>query len=135
MPQRIALVQTSWRDVEPIADEIGRLFYTKLFELDPALRPLFRGELAIQQAKFMSMLGKLVHHLDNRQELAQLSALGQRHVGYGVQERDHQTLGTALIWALGQGLGERFTPEVRSAWVETYSELSHKMLETRSEEA
>lgn len=135
MSQRVLLVQTSWREAWPIADEVGRVFYDKLFELDPSLRPLFRGDLPTQQAKFMSMLNKLVQHLNNREELAQLTALGKRHIGYGVKVQDHQTLGTALIWALGQCLGERFTPEVRSAWVETYSELSQMMVEARTEKA
>jgi hypothetical protein len=35
------LVQESWMQVEPIADTAATLFYGRLFELDPSLRPLF----------------------------------------------------------------------------------------------
>ena len=40
-PEKISLVQSNWAAVEPIAPQAADLFYTKLFELDPALRKLF----------------------------------------------------------------------------------------------
>jgi len=39
-----ALVQTSFAQVRPIADAAAALFYRRLFELDPTLRPLFNGD-------------------------------------------------------------------------------------------
>ena len=45
---QIALVQTSFAQVLPIADDAAALFYTRLFELDPSLRPMFRGDMKEQ---------------------------------------------------------------------------------------
>jgi len=39
------LVQQSFARVEPIAETAAELFYGKLFELDPKLRALFKGDM------------------------------------------------------------------------------------------
>ena len=63
-----------------------------------------------------------------------VQALGQRHVGYGVQEQDYAVVGEALLWTLGQGLGEDFTDEVKQAWTETYTTLAGVMIEASKAE-
>jgi hypothetical protein len=40
-PEQTALVEASFRHVAPIAEPAAAIFYGTLFELDPALRPLF----------------------------------------------------------------------------------------------
>jgi hemoglobin-like flavoprotein len=55
--------------------------------------------------------------------------LGQRHVGYGVQSSHYQTVGEALLWTLGQGLGDKFTPAVEEAWTAAYLLLAATMQE------
>jgi len=40
-PEQARLVMDSWDKVAPIADLAADLFYGRLFELDPGLRPLF----------------------------------------------------------------------------------------------
>ena len=44
-PQQISLVTASWQKVMPISDTAAELFYGKLFEMDPALKPLFKGDM------------------------------------------------------------------------------------------
>ena len=41
--------------------------------------------------------------------------LGKRHVGYGVVDEHYDAIGTSLLQALGQGLGDAFTPDVKEA--------------------
>ncbi len=111
-----ALVQTSFAQVRPIADAAAALFYRRLFELDPTLRPLFNGDMEEQGRKLMEMIGLAVKGLDRPDTLLPaLAALGRRHAGYGVSERDYETVGEALIWTLEQGLGPSFTPDIREA--------------------
>eukprot|EP00970_Alexandrium_tamarense_P020370 scaffold15178_cov207-Alexandrium_tamarense.AAC.2 len=59
-PEDLSLVQTSWAKVVPIASVAADLFYTKLFELDPELRPLFPSDLADQKKKLMAMISVAV---------------------------------------------------------------------------
>lgn len=44
--EQIELVTESFEKIAPRADEAAALFYRRLFELDPGLRFLFKGDLA-----------------------------------------------------------------------------------------
>ena len=86
---QIELVQTTVAVIAPIADDAASLFYRRLFEIDPALRPLFRGDMAAQQRKLMYMLSAAVHGLPRLDRLIPaLEELGRRHLAYGVAD-DH----------------------------------------------
>src|SRR5215207_3167418 len=125
---QIRLVQDSFRQVIPIADAAAKLFYTRLFELDPSLEALFKGDMVEQGRKLMQMLGLAVVSLHRPEQiLSALRALGARHVAYGVREVDYDTVGRALLWALGQKLGDAFTLEVEAAWAEVYATLAAAM--------
>lgn len=123
------LVQDSFRtQVQPIADAAATLFYARLFELDPNLRPLFKTDPAVQRRALMAMLGTAINGLDHLDALVPVvENLGRRHQGYGVADRDYDTVGQALLDALQQGLGDGFTPEIRAAWAEAYTLLASVM--------
>jgi len=124
----IALVRGSWLDVLPIKDAAARLFYGRLFELDPSLRVMFKGDMVEQGRKLMAMIGAVVNSLDKLDPiLGTIEELGRRHVVYGVKEAHYDSVGSALIWTLGRGLGEAFTPAVRDAWLKAYATLATAM--------
>ena len=126
--EQIALVQASFREVVPIADAAAELFYARLFDLDPSLEALFKGDIAEQGRKLMQMIGLAVKSLDRlEQVLPAVQALGARHVAYGVRDKDYETVGRALLWTLKRGLGDAFTPEVEAAWAEVYATLAAAM--------
>jgi len=132
---QIALVRQSFALVEPIAATAAELFYGNLFEADPSLRSLFRGDMQAQGAKLMQMIAAAVSLLDKPETLMPvLRKLGARHAGYGVQTAHYDTVGAALIKTLEQGLGEHFTPEVRQAWLLVYGLISSTMLAAAAEQ-
>lgn len=127
-PEKIALVRSSWQQVLPIKDTAAALFYGRLFELDPKLRGMFKGDMVEQGRKLMMIINTAVTSLDNLGPiLGAVEDMGRRHVAYGVTEAHYDTVGSALIWALAEGLGEQFTPVVSDAWVETYTTLASAM--------
>jgi hemoglobin-like flavoprotein len=127
--QTIALVQTSFEKVLPIADVAADLFYTRLFELDPSLRPMFRADITEQKKKLMQMLTVAVRGLSRLDEIVPaVQALGRRHAGYHVKPEHYATVAAALLWTLEQGLAADFTPELREAWVEVYTVLANTMI-------
>ena len=127
-PEKIALVRGSWQKVLPIRDTAATLFYGRLFELDPSLRAMFKGDMAEQGSKLMTMINMVVMSLDNLGPLLErIEDLGRRHVGYGVTEAHYDTVGSALLWTLDKGLGEHFTPAIKSAWVDAYGTLASVM--------
>ena len=123
-----ALVQNSFATVATIAEDAAVLFYQRLFELDPSLRPMFRGDMTEQRKKLMQMLTAAVKGLDRLEQLVPVvKDLGRRHAGYGVEDRHYATVGEALIWTLEQGLGPAFTAEARAAWLAAYGLLAGVM--------
>lgn len=129
-PQQIVLVETTFEAVAKIKEQAADLFYKRLFELDPALRPLFRGDMKEQGRKLMATLGVAVSSLRNLEKIIPtVQALGANHATYGVKESDYQTVAAALLWALEQGLGPAFTPAVKEAWTATYMILAGVMIE------
>lgn len=126
--QQVALVQTSWEKVVPIADVAAGLFYQRLFELDPALKPMFTSDLKEQGKKLMQTITLVVRGIHELEKLLPaVQNLGRGHVGYGVQDSHYETVGTALLWTLEQGLGSGFTPDVKQAWARAYTILATAM--------
>jgi hemoglobin-like flavoprotein len=128
------LVQDSFVDISTIADDAAVLFYQRLFELDPALRPMFRGDMAEQRKKLMQMITAAVKGLDRLEQLVPVvQDLGRRHAGYGVQDSHYATVGEALLWTLAAGLGKAFTPEVKEAWAAVYGLIATTMQDAARE--
>jgi hemoglobin-like flavoprotein len=129
-----ALVQQSFAMIAPIADDAAALFYRRLFELAPELRPMFHSDMAEQRRKLMQMLSAAVKGLDRLEQLVPaVQDLGRRHQGYGVVEEHYETVGLALLWTLEKGLGEAFTFEVKQAWAAVYALLATTMKEAARE--
>jgi hemoglobin-like flavoprotein len=127
-PENQALVRDSFARIVPIAPQAAAMFYDRLFVLDPALKGLFKSDMQDQGRKLMAMIGTAVTNLDRLETIVpSVVALGRRHVTYGVKPEDYDTVAAALLWTLGQGLGEAFTPDVAAAWTETYSILATVM--------
>ena len=127
-PKQVELVQGSWKKVLPIADTAAAIFYRKLFELDPALKGLFKGDMKEQGRKLMAMISVAVTGLTRLDSIVPaVQDLGRRHVKYGVRDKHYDTVATALVFTLEKGLADAFTPEVKEAWVTTYGVLSKTM--------
>ena len=131
----IELVQGTFKQVAPIADKAAEIFYTKLFEKDPSLKPMFKGDMKDQGAKLMSMIGAATSGLNDLDKLIPVvQKLGRDHIGYGVEDKHYDTVGASLIETLDVGLGEAFTPEVKDAWTEVYTVLATTMKDAANAE-
>jgi hemoglobin-like flavoprotein len=129
-PGQIKIVQESFTQLAPYADEAGKIFYRRLFELAPAARQLFPADMAEQEQKLLTMLGWIVANLDDVDCLADaVRELGNRHRGYNVADWHYDKVGEALIMAIHDGLGPAFTVETREAWLAAYGVLAALMKE------
>ena len=130
--RQIELVQTSYQKVDAISEVAAGIFYTKLFELDPELKAtLFKHtDIKEQGKKLMNMIKMAVTGLSNLDKLVPaVQQLGQRHSGYGVEDRHYETVGGALVYTLGAGLGDQFDEELKEAWITCYTLLATTMKE------
>ena len=84
-PYQVILVKQSFERLRPISMVAAEIFYNRLFEIDPSLRGMFKGDMQRQGAMLMSMIDAAVRGLDNPNALVpMLKSLGARHSGYGV---------------------------------------------------
>ena len=125
---QITLVQDTFDKIRPISEKAAKLFYNRLFELDPSLKSLFKGDMKTQGKMLMQMLDYAVTGLDRLDTIVlAIQNLGIRHAGYGVKDEYYETVGEALLWTLEQSLGKDFTQDVKDAWTEAYKLLSDIM--------
>lgn len=128
-PSQIQLVRSNWALVAPSEAQVAALFYRHLLTLDPALRPLFTGDMTAQGEKLMTMIGAALSLLDRpAQLLPVLHSLGGRHRGYGVRESHYDVVGRALLQTLHDGLADAFTDDARSAWIAIYGFIATEMM-------
>jgi hemoglobin-like flavoprotein len=128
-PADVALVKSSFESVKPIAADAAALFYGRLFEIAPEVKPLFKGDIKEQGKKLMTTLAVVVNGLDNLPSiLPAASALAKKHVGYGVKPGHYAPVGAALLWTLERGLGAGWTPQLAAAWTSAYTTLSGFMI-------
>ncbi len=128
-PSQVDLIQESFKKVQPISDAAAALFYKRLFEIAPEVRPLFKRDITEQGRMLMAMLAAAVSLLRQPDKLIPaVEELGRRHAGYGVEAKHFVPVGQALIWTLEQGLGDAFTQETREAWLALYATVQDVML-------
>ena len=128
-PSQVALVQSSFAKVVPIADTAAALFYDRLFTIAPPVKQMFKDDMAEQGRKLMTTLAVVVNGLTNLNAiLPAASALARRHTSYGVKPSHYATVGEALLWTLEQGLGDAWNAEIASAWTAAYHTVSGFMI-------
>lgn len=135
-PAQKMLVQQSFAQIAPVADDAAALFYRRLFQLDPELRMMFPGDMTGQRKKLMQMLTAAVKGLDDLEQLVPVvQDLGRRHAGYGVTDTHYDIVRQALLWTLEKALGRAFTPDLRTAWFAVYTLLASTMKDAAREGA
>jgi hemoglobin-like flavoprotein len=127
-PREIKLVEESWAYIIKNVEGAAGLFYTRLFEQSPHLKPMFKENMREQERKLVAMITFAVSKLNNLDEIANdVKALGTRHKGYGVKDEYYNDVAGALLWTLEQGLGSKWNDEVKEAWTKVYVTLAEIM--------
>lgn len=127
-PDQVKLIKLSFAPMIGRKREAGKLFYQRLFEIAPDVKPMFKADIDAQAEKLMSTLGAMIGCLQDRPTFnAMLENLGQRHVGYGVQDEHYNKVRDALLWTLEKMLGVAFTDQARKAWTELYDTVASVM--------
>ena len=122
------LLRSSWDLLRPHSGAASSAFYERLFELEPSIRKLFRGDLEAQRIKLVHMLEWIMAHMEDDVILiAGLQQMGKRHAAYGVTADHYAPVGSALTHMFQHTLGADFTPDMEDAWISAYAFLSSEM--------
>ena len=124
----IGILRSSFARIASHKVDVASIFYERLFEVAPSVRPLFKADLRDQQQKLMIALVYVVQAVDDPQRLiGTLTTLGERHVAYGAKPEHYDVVGDTLLWTFEEILGDEFTPEVRDAWAAAYNLVANTM--------
>ena len=129
-PRQIELVKATFERAAALRPSLGERLYVKLFESQPELAQLFRGDPQHQAHAVVEMLDTIIGCLDVQDRVVPLVfELGRRHCGYGVRTRHYAAFGDALLGALQDELGDEFGTQERAAWQSAYQFMAEIMRE------
>lgn len=127
-PEQIRKVQENLAEVQRRRSDAGAVFYDRLFEIAPEVKPMFKGDRAEQERKLMKTLAVAVGALNDTPALTGvLLDLGRRHRGFGVRDEHYGPVGQALVWTLATVLGDDFDKEAEEAWTALYGSVRDVM--------
>lgn len=127
--EQAELIRTSYLALRQRLAPASVAFYEALFARAPALRAMFRDDLAGQGMKFMATLGTIIGAADDGAEAdARIDELGRGHKLMGVKTEHFIPMGEALIETLSAELGPDFTPAVEKAWRVAYAGIATRIV-------
>ncbi|NET51708.1 MAG: globin [Merismopedia sp. SIO2A8] len=128
---KIALLESSFEKVKPVANDFVASFYDNLFTDYPAAKPLFaHSDMKVQGGKLLKSLVFVVENLRKPGELTDaLKGLGARHVKYGALPEHYPLVGSSLLKTFEQYLKDDWTQPTKQAWVDAYGLITEVMLE------
>ncbi len=127
----IQLLEQSFEQIKPRADEVSTTFYQTLFADYPQVQPLFaHSKMDEQRQKLIKSLVLIIEALRRPEDLnSMLKGLGARHVQYGVLPQHYPMVGSSLLKTFEVYLGSDWTIAVQNSWTEAYEAIAQLMLE------
>jgi hemoglobin-like flavoprotein len=130
MALEVETLEESFDLVAPQGDELIRKFYDDLFEVAPAVKPLFANvDMEGQRQALLNMLVVLRESLRDLDDIVpDLEELGARHAQYGAKPEHYPVVGEVLIGAMAEVGGDAWKPEYTAAWQEAYGVVQDVMV-------
>ena len=124
-------LETSFDLIAPRGDELMDVFYARLFEAAPAVKPLFAGtDLKKQKTMLLGTLVLLRKSLRDLDAIVpKLRELGARHVAYGARPEHYPVVGGVLIASMEDIAAEAWRPEFGDAWGKAFAIVADAMIE------
>ncbi len=100
--RRQHVIKSSWQAVKFGLDvKAAKLFYDRLFDQYPIVRPMFRDDMDVQYNKLYQAVSLAVKCLDDMDSLVpMLKKLGIAHGSYGVVWAHYEAVTECFIWTL-----------------------------------
>jgi hemoglobin-like flavoprotein len=126
--EEIKLIQYSFKTLTSKSKRVGEKFYDRLFESNPEISGLFKGDIKEQAGALMRMVKTVVEGLNNPQIIIPaIQDLGRRHNEYGVKPEQYKIFGECLISTIEKEMGNDFNTATKKAWEKLYSQLAEEM--------
>lgn len=125
----VARLRASYNLVRAHDFRLAEIFYAKLFDAAPHLRPLFRSDPAEQARKLVGSLDAVVQNLEHpASNAAMLAALGKRHVGYGAKPEHYDLVIDLLIQSMRELADSDLDAAALDEWRMALRLISNQMI-------
>lgn len=108
--------------------EITTTFYKNMFEKNPEIKPLFnmdRQESGEQPKALAMAILASAQNIDNLPAIMPVvNRIAEIHCNAGVKEEHYPIIGSNLLFAIKQVLGDAATDEIIDAWGRAYGIIS-----------
>ncbi|RHY77807.1 hypothetical protein DYB38_011273 [Aphanomyces astaci] len=103
-------------------------FYTRLFEVAPEVRSLFRSSIIVQGKALINIVQSIANGVNSADAIASVVELAYRHNQYGVKMQYYNVLGRVLLEVLRDCTGhELWTNELDVGWRTVYAYMMTTM--------
>ena len=124
----IRYVRETYLAVEPASDLVATLFFRRLDEIAPEVRPFLGEDVGEQRKQLLISIGLAVAALDRFDDIVPaLKLLGSKYRAVGVTEFHYGAVGEALIWTLKQSLGPKWSSNSEDAWTAMCTRIAEEM--------
>lgn len=128
--ERLAALRAAYAAASADRELFARVFYRRLFALDPALPALFGSDMRAQGEKLVTMLDQVIGAADAPNRLrAEIEDLGRRHAEYGVRPGHYALVGATLAGTFAEILDDDCDEHAMRGLVVLYGAVSAAMLE------
>lgn len=143
-PEQAKLVANSFARLEPRLDEFGTEVFDTLFAIAPETRALFKGDMAAQQKKLVTILMEFVKLRQRSQHFLPVTGHGgeavvpgidrvrARHEEVGVKDEYFGFMRRAVLHSLAAMLGRDFDERAAEAWGAAFDMLAETIQRPRS---
>lgn len=112
-------------------------FYKRMFENNPEVQPFFNmdKQASGEQPKALAMtVLAAAQNIDNLGALLPaVQKIGQRHVEVGIRPEHYPIVGSNLLLAIKEVLGDAATDEVLEAWGKAYNVIADVFIKVEQE--
>jgi hemoglobin-like flavoprotein len=130
--EEIKLIQYSFTTLTAKSKKVGEKFYKRLFESNPDISKLFKGDMKEQAGALMRMVKTVVEGLNHPQIIIPaIQDLGRRHNEYGVTPEQYKIFGECLISTIEDEMANDFNSATKKAWQKLYDILADEMKENK----
>lgn len=136
-PQTKALIKATVPALEAVNETLTRHFYQLLFSEHPEVRALFNQRHQQTGEQPRALANSVIAYARNIDRLEALgpavSLIVQKHASLNVLPEHYPVVGSCLLRAIREVMGEAATDEIVDAWGQAYGQLADLLIQAEEE--
>ncbi|OTA53832.1 globin-like protein [Hypoxylon sp. EC38] len=134
---QISIIKATVPVLQTHGETITKTFYENMLKAHPELNNIFNTTSQITNRQPRALAHAVLAYATHIDDLTKLTGavqrIAQQHVSLFVQPEQYDIVGTYLLGAIGQVLGDAATPDIVDAWTAAYGVLAKIFIDTEQQ--